>query len=134
VIERLRESKNWQFLLIAALILVVPLIVDINERVSDIRRKRQELTRLDTELAEVKAEHEALLEELEFVNGDAYLEQWARTDARMTKPGEVVIIPLPTDSAGQTDAELENASSRTDGELSIPEQWHRLFFGNVSAP
>jgi cell division protein FtsB len=134
VIEKLRESKSWQFLLIAALILVVPLIVDINQRVSDIHRKRQELARLDGDLAEVKAEHEALQEELEFVNSDAYLEQWARTDARMSRPGEVIIIPLPAGSSKQMDTELENDSSRTNDEPSIPEQWHRLFFENASTP
>jgi cell division protein FtsB len=134
MIEGLRESRGWQLLLIAALILIVPLMVDINGRIGVIRRMRQEETRLEGELAEVQAEHAALQAELEFVASDAYLEQWARIDARMTQPGEVAIIPLIAEPSAQMAPAPESSPSRTAPPLSIPEQWHRLFFDDAAAP
>lgn len=132
VIEKLHESRGWQLLLIAVLILILPLMVDINRRMSIIRRMRQEEARLEKELAEVQAEHEALQRQLEFVVTDAYLEQWARVDARMTQPGEVPIIPLIIEPSEGTAPGLEGSSPRTGTSTSIPEQWHRLFFGDAA--
>jgi cell division protein FtsB len=135
MIQKLRESRGWQLLIIAGLILLMPLIVDINGRISVIRRMHQEQARLQQELADIQAEQEALQTQLDFVASDAYLEQWARVDARMTRPGEVAIIPAPAHASEQTTPDLENdLFPATDPPPSIPEQWRRLFFGNVTAP
>jgi cell division protein FtsB len=132
MIKKLQESKSWQLLLISALILLMPLLVDVNGRISVIRRMRQEETRLEQELTQAQAERDALQEQLEFVASDAYLEQWARVEARMTLPGQVVIIPLQTEPGEptQTGSFFPAAPPAT----SIPEQWRSLFFGNDSAP
>jgi cell division protein FtsB len=132
VIEKLRESRGWQILLIAVLILILPLMVDINRRMSVIRRMRQEEARLEKELAEMQAEHEALQAQLEFVATDAYLEQWARVEARMTQPGEVAIIPLMVEPSEGAAPGSEGSSPHTDTPSSISEQWHHLFFGDVA--
>ncbi|MGD9100838.1 MAG: septum formation initiator family protein [Anaerolineae bacterium] len=132
MIQKLRESRGWQLLIIAGLILLMPLIVDINGRISVIRRMHQEETRLKQELADIQAEQEALQTQLDFVASDAYLEQWARVDARMTRPGEVTIIPAPTNASEQTALGLENnLFPATAPPPSIPEQWRRLFFGDT---
>ncbi len=128
MIKKLRESRGWQLLLISALILLMPLIVDVNGRISVIRRMRQEETRLEQELVQVQAEQDALQEQLEFVAGDAYLEQWARVEARMTKPGQVAIIPLTAEQ--NTTPQADNFFSAVPSTPSIPEQWRRLFFGD----
>ena len=132
MIKKLQESKSWQLLLISALILLMPLLVDVNGRISVIRRMRQEETRLEQELTQAQAERDALQEQLEFVASDAYLEQWARVEARMTLPGQVVIIPLQTEPGEPT--QTGSFFTAAPPPLSIPEQWHRLFFGDDAAP
>ncbi len=131
MIQKLRESRSWQLLLIAALILLMPLIVDINGRISVIRRMHQEKSRLQQELIKVQTEQETLQAQLEFVASDAYLEQWARVDARMTKPGEIAIIPLTAGPPEQAAPALENPLFPAASDPSIPEQWRRLFFGDA---
>ncbi len=135
MIKKLRESRSWQLLLITALILLMPLIADVNGRISVIRRMRQEESRLEQELTQTQTEQEALQERLEFVTGDTYLEQWARVDARMTKPGQVTVIPLAADPLAQSaPAQAVNLFPATPPSPSIPEQWRRLFFGDDAAP
>lgn len=133
MVEKLRESRGWQLLAITSLILIVPLLVDINSRMENKRRMRQEQARLEAELAEVQAINEALQQELEYVTSDEYLEEWARVEARMSRPGEVAIIPLVEESSGSAATDLESASSDTKESLSISEQWRHLFFGAPSA-
>jgi cell division protein FtsB len=132
VIKKLRESRGWQLFLISALILLMPLLVDVNGRISVIRRMRQEETRLEQELTQAQAEQDALQEQLEFVASDDYLEQWARVEARMTLPGQVVIIPLQT-QPGEP-AQTGSLFTAAPPAPSIPEQWRRLFFGDDAAP
>jgi cell division protein FtsB len=135
MIQKLRESRGWQLLIIAGLILLMPLIVDINGRISVIRRMHQEETRLKQELADIQTEQEALQTQLDFVASDAYLEQWARVDARMTRPGEVAIIPALTNASEQATPDLENNLFPPAAfPPSIPEQWRRLFFGDTTTP
>jgi len=133
VIEKLRESRGWQFLLIAALILVVPLIADVNRRMGDIRRMHQKEAELEQELTAVQAEQEALQEELEYVNSDAYVEEWARVEARMTLTDEVAIVPVITEPPQQTES-AESPSPPGDTSSSIPKEWHSLFFDDATAP
>lgn len=128
MIDKLRESRGWQLLIITALILIVPLLADINGRLGIMRRMRQEEARLSQELAEAQAEHEALQAELEAVTQEAYLEQWARVYARMSLPGEVAIIPFSSDQAESAASALESNRSSEDASVAISEQWLHLFF------
>ena len=97
------------------------LMMEITERI-----KAQELT-------QAQAEQDALQEQLEFVASDDYLEQWARVEARMTLPGQVVIIPLQQTEPGEP-AQTGSFFPAAPPAPSIPEQWRRLFFGDDAAP
>jgi cell division protein FtsB len=54
---------------------------------------RAEEKRLEAAVATEQARYDELADELEFTKSDAYVELWARTEARMAKPGEVVVVP-----------------------------------------
>ncbi|MEA3309357.1 MAG: septum formation initiator family protein [Chloroflexota bacterium] len=65
---------------------------------------RQELQQQETllhPLLTAEANQHATLEaRLEYVQSAAYVEEWARTRAKMTRPGEVLVMPLlPTPTA-----------------------------------
>lgn len=130
MIEKLGRSKSWQFLLIIALILIVPLTVDINRRISVLRRMHQEEARLTQELTEAQSEQSELQAQLEYVNSDAYVEAWARVEARMTLPGETAFVPL-IDWEVETDQTLPSGAA-AGSNLSIPQQWRRLFLGDAT--
>jgi hypothetical protein len=130
--DNLRHSRAWQILLIATIMLLVPLMADISERVSTLHRMHQENGRLTHELEAALAENDLLLARLEDVNGQAYLEQWARTEARMTLPGDVAFIPLLPEVAKPTFPSFENRLIRPQPSTSIAEQWRRFFLKDAS--
>lgn len=130
MIDKLRESPGRQVLLVIALITLMPLAIDINERLSTMRRMRKEEAQASQLLATAQAEQKTLQAQLDYVSSDAYLEQWARVEARMVQSGQVGIVPVWVDlTPGQDDViQAESTSPPVDAPASIPEQWRRLFF------
>ncbi len=133
MIEKLRESKSWQFLLIAALILILPLMVDVTGRIGVIQRMHEEKVRLEQEIAAKETEHQTLEERFGWVTSDVYLEQWARVDARMSLPGEVVVIPLHDEQVERSLTGQGKHASKSDADP-IAQQWHQLFFDDATTP
>ncbi|MBN1877290.1 MAG: hypothetical protein JXA33_23910 [Anaerolineae bacterium] len=61
------------------------------------RTLREKLATLEPRLEEALIQQATLQARLEWVESDAYVEAWAREEARMTLPGETLVIPiLPT--------------------------------------
>jgi hypothetical protein len=54
----------------------------------------EEVKQLEEAVAAMEARSAHLTATLEYVQTDEYVEEWAREDAKMAKPGEVVMIPL----------------------------------------
>jgi cell division protein FtsB len=69
------------------------------------RQMRNEESQLERIVAAEQDRHEELAAQLEYAQSDEYVEQWARAEAKMARPGEVVVIVLrdwkeePTDDA-----------------------------------
>lgn len=62
---------------------------------------RRETRQLEQAVATQRAHQAYLTATLTYVHTDAYVEKWARTEAKMAKPGEVLLIPI----GGSEDAE-----------------------------
>ena len=62
------------------------------QQIAAARQMRAEEARLEQVTAAKQATYEELEAELEYVESDEYVEQWAREEAKMSKPGEVVVI------------------------------------------
>jgi len=129
MIDRLRESRIWQIVFIGALIVVLPLVIDINNRLNTIYQMKQEKSRLNQELLQLQAENETLQAQLEFVQSPEYTELWARTQARMILPGQVAVIPLADKNPATKSPTIAGGWNRTPTDLSPTKAWRDLFFG-----
>ncbi len=58
---------------------------------------RVEEKRMERLVATEQAQHEALTTRLAYVKSDEYVERWARVEAKMAQPGEVVVVSLSAD-------------------------------------
>ena len=58
------------------------------------RQMRIEESHLEEIVAAEQARHEELAARSEYVRSDEYVEHWARAEAKMARPGEVVVIVL----------------------------------------
>jgi cell division protein FtsB len=81
-------------------ILAISLLLAINfsGRIAAGRRIDAERGELMDTIASLEAEATALHTELNFVNSDAFIEQWARRDGRMIRDDEMLVVPVPAQS------------------------------------
>ena len=79
---------------IIALTIVGGLVWGFNQQVARARQMRVEEIRFEQAVAAKQIYHDDLVAQLEYVGSDGYVEQWAREDAKMTRPGEVVVVVL----------------------------------------
>ena len=115
----------WQRLAPVLIVLVlVPMAIAFNARLATVRQMRQDEARLSQEVAAEQARQADLKLLQNYVASDAYVEHWARVEARMAKPGEVAVIPVAP--AG---AQLNAApSAPTNVPPTIVDEWWAVFF------
>jgi len=87
--------SSRQFIAIIVATMALFMAVDFGRRVAAIYRLQREKARLEQEIAQEKARQEELEAYKGFVQSDEFVEQWARTEGRMVKPGETAVVPIP---------------------------------------
>jgi cell division protein FtsB len=115
----------WQRLSpVLIMLMLVPMAIAFNARLATIRQMRQDEIRLSQEVAAEQARQANLKLLQSYVASDAYVEHWARVEARMAKPGEVTVIPVAPASA-QVNA-VPSASASVPS--TIVDEWWMVFF------
>lgn len=91
------------------------------------RQMRAEEARLEQAVATEQARNEALTAQLEYVKSDEYVEYYARCEARMSKPGEVIVVPL-TEAAAESVSEAQpTPASESKAKPLWIELWELVF-------
>ncbi len=117
----------WQRLSPVLIVLIlVPVGIAFNARLATIRQMRQDEARLSQEVSAEQARQANLKLLQGYVASDAYVEHWARVEARMSKPGEVAVIPVAPASA-QVNAALPAPANVPS---TIMDEWWAVFFDN----
>lgn len=86
----------------------------------------QEITGLKDNVNQIEQDNFRLAELIKYLNSPAYLEEKARTDLGLRKPGEQAVIVPDTPTAAETDQTATQAA-RTQV-TSNPQRWWRYFF------
>ena len=103
-LPELNRSKVATLVVIIAVLATVGIIVwGFTQQLMLARQMRDEERRLAQAVATERARYESLVAQLEYVQSDEYVEEWARTEARMAKPGEVIVVLV--DEAEEESAE-----------------------------
>jgi cell division protein FtsB len=120
-----------------AIILVIALVVigigwAFVEQLTLAQEFRGEEEKLEVIVATREARREQLTATLAYVQSDEYVEEWAREELKMAKPGEVVAIPIVRADGGEPEAAPSEGAN--DGELDVPERpfwvvWWEALFG-----
>lgn len=118
------RSKN--FVVVAGLILLVFMVLDFNQRMSEMIRVSGERDKMATQVAHLQATEQELQSELSYANSSASVERWAREDAHMVKPGDHAIILLADPNATPVPTPIVIPEQKT---LSNWDVWNILFFG-----
>lgn len=90
--KRRRITRNRRIATALVLIAIIGFLALIGNNVLNLFQLRAEKAAREAELATLENRVGALSEELEQVNSDEYVEQQARSDLHMIRPGETLYI------------------------------------------
>lgn len=116
-----------------AAILSIGLILALNfgSRIAESQPLLAVFSNVQDEIEALEQENAGLTRQRDYVRSDAYVEQWARSEGKMARPGEVLVVPVPV--ARQAEATPEPQIVFTDVQTTPPEPeswqvWWALFF------
>jgi len=119
-----------QFIAIIALSISIFLIVDLARRAAANYRVQREAYRLTQEVEAIREHQAKLLARRSFVASDLYVEEVARSELKWAKPGEMVIVVMPTPEAITSQPTPANLAAASQYTAETPaEAWWLLFFG-----
>ena len=123
--KRLPESKR--VLLVIIFVVLFFLLMDLNHRLGEMNRLSQQRATLALETTRLAQTQMVLETKIANVNSDTAVEKWAREEAKLVKPGDKLIVPIPP--PGET-------PQPTPVTFAVPEPvpnwrvWWQLFFGD----
>ncbi|MFA9405907.1 MAG: hypothetical protein ACERKX_08820 [Anaerolineales bacterium] len=93
---KIRFTGVWIIILI---ILGILILGDLNRRMGDARRIEQDAISLETQVAALATESVELQYNVDNAASEALVEDWAHSDARLVRDGEILVFPLPPPGA-----------------------------------
>lgn len=122
--ERKRTGQLSGIQIMFAAILAIGLILAINfsTRIAAGQPVQEEYDRIEQEIDALRLEQGALITERDYARSDAYVEDWARDDGKMVRPGEVLVIPVPA-GEGIEATPVPQLSVEAETRPPQPENW-----------
>ncbi len=91
--EILKANKKW-FLGVAALVVVILMMVDLNSRLTDVFRLSAQRDQMRTRVYELEVTRQALDTRIAYATSDAAVIEWAREVGHMSQPDDHAVVPL----------------------------------------
>lgn len=131
--ERKRTSQLSGIQIMFAAILAIGLILGLNftNLVTTSQPLQRKYADLQTEIESLEIEQSDLIDERNLVRSDAYVETWARDEGKMVRPGEVLVIPVPSAMQAEATPEPRQPEPQVVFEPTESKQWKlwwELFF------
>ena len=92
--QRPNQLSGVQIMFAAILAIGLILAINFSTRITDSRPLQEYYQSVQAEIEELQQEYDALLAEADYAKSDVFVEQWARQEGKMVRPGEVLVIPL----------------------------------------
>ena len=119
-----------QFIAIIALTISIFLIVDFGRRAAANYRSQREAARLTQEVEAASKYQAKLLARRTYAASDLYVEEVARKELKWVKPGETVVVVMPTlEPSRPIKTSAETLKAPSPGSTSPQQAWQRLFLG-----
>lgn len=76
-------------------IFLLLLFLDLNNRIGELYTLNDQRDRMRTQVSVMQATEKALRKQIAYATSEAAVEEWARQDNDLSKPGDKIVIPLP---------------------------------------
>ncbi len=115
-----------KFIGIIAIFLLVLLMINLNSRLGEYFRLDSERDKMQTQSANMAMTSVALETQVAYATSQQAVEDWARNEAHMAKPGDVVVIAVTPAAVTPTPEVMVTPEARP---IANWEVWWALFFG-----
>jgi len=127
-----QQLSSMQIVFAAILSIGLLLVINLSGRIARGQQMEAERIRLQATIDVLLEEQSALRKERDYAESDAKVEQWAHSDGKMVREGEVLVIPIPGREPEVTPtatppAELAQAEADDDRQPTW-RLWWQLFF------
>jgi cell division protein FtsB len=130
--ERKRTGQLSGIQIMFAAILAIGLILGLNftNLVTTGQPLQQLYNQVTDEITKLQEEQGNLTRERDYVRSDAFVENWARSEGKMVKPGEVLVIPVPSVALAEATPEPTPPIpfETTTPQLENWQLWWQMFF------
>ena len=93
--DRIKKSVDLKKVgLIAAAIILFFLVMGLNSRLNELSRLSAQRDEVATVVSELESTLSVLRTQVEFARSEGAVEEWAYSEGRMVRPGEILVIPL----------------------------------------
>jgi cell division protein FtsB len=116
-----------RILVIAGILVVGLVMMNLNSRLGEYFRLSSERDQLASQVTDLQTTKQALETQVAYATSDQAVEDWARSEAHLARPGDKVIVLLTP--ANQT-AVPQAQATPTQRPVANWEIWWALFFSN----
>jgi hypothetical protein len=106
--------------------ILVLLMMDFNNRMADLQRLTGERDHLSTRVGQLTQTIQVLNTKIAYATSDLAVEEWARQQGRMVKPGDMPIVPIAPAGGTPQPTPTSVATRRVVNNWEI---WYALFLG-----
>ena len=130
--EKIKKIKwaDRRLITIIAIVVLVFLMMDFNNRMTTMIRLNNEEAGLQTRIAELKATQVMLEDQIAYATSEIAVEEWARESNRMIEEGDHPIILLQPNNYKPVPTPLPEREVLVRSRLEI---WKELLFGSSEA-
>jgi cell division protein FtsB len=128
-----RAPASLQVMFAAIIAIALILAINFTSRIAAGQPLQLTYDEVSAEIERLRQEQAALIEERDFVQGDAYVEGWARDEGKLIRPGEVLYVPVPAlGEVTEAPVEVQTVTIETSPPQPDPWQvWWQLFFDST---
>jgi len=130
--NRLISSTQVTFAVIVAIGLM--LAINFSTRINADRDLQQIRDTIEQEINFLANEQVELQQELQFAESDAFVEAWARSEGKMIREGDVLVVPVPSNIVFITPTPAFESDIVIETTLPQPDNWQlwwTLFFDDM---
>ena len=115
-----------QIVAIGVLVLFVFLIMDLNSRVGTLVRLTDQHKNISNQVDELQATKDTVLTQVAYASSDQSVDEWARVDGHLSKPGDHTIILIPPKDIVPTPIVVVTTTPQVVSNWQV---WKALLFG-----
>jgi len=117
---------HWkQLIVLLAFVVLFFLLMDLNNRLGDLSRLNNQLTKIETQVAGLKATESALSTQIIYSTSEAAVNEYARNHG-LIREGEKLIVPM---GEGAPQSFVNIQPEPTPAPIRNVDVWWALFFG-----